>query len=54
MSVDSRLKAPEIICQRKALYRQRIPGSSCGRKVTVDIDITILGMVTENSCNLSE
>ena len=41
MSVNSRLKATKIIGQRKALYRQRIPGSSCARKETVDIDILV-------------
>ena len=40
MSVNSRLKATQIIRQRKAFYRQRIPESSCVRKETVDIDIT--------------
>ena len=38
MSVNSRLKATEIIGQRKAFYRQRIPESSRARKETVDID----------------
>ena len=52
MSVNSRLKAIQIIGQGKAFYRQRIPQSSFARKETVDIDI--LGMVTEKSCNLSE
>ena len=41
MSVNSRLKAISIIGQRKAFYRQRIPGSSCERKETVDIDVLI-------------
>ena len=41
MSVNSRLKATTIIGQRKALYRQRIPESSCARKETVDMDILI-------------
>ena len=27
--------------QRKALYRQRIPESSCARKETIDIDILV-------------
>ena len=40
MSVNSRLKATKIICQRKAFYRQRIE-SSCARKETVDIDIPV-------------
>ena len=39
MSVNSRLKATKIIGQRKTLYRQRIPESSCARKEIVDIDI---------------
>ena len=38
MSVNSRLKAVQIIGQRKAFYGQRIPGSSCARKGTIDID----------------
>ena len=41
MSVNSRLKATKIICQRKVFYRQRIPESSCARKETVDIDILL-------------
>ena len=41
MSVNSRLKATKIIGQRKAFDRQRIPGSSCARKQTVDIDILV-------------
>ena len=41
MSVNSILKAIQIIGQRKAFYRQRIPESSCARKETVDIDILI-------------
>ena len=41
MSVNSRLKVTEIIGQRKAFYRQRIPESSCVRKETVDIDILV-------------
>ena len=41
MSVNSRLKAIYIISQRKALYRQRIPESSCARKETVGIDILV-------------
>ena len=42
MSVNSRLKATKIIDQRKAVYRQRIPESSCTRKETVDIDILLI------------
>ena len=43
MSVNSRLKATQIIRQRKAFYkhRQRIPESSCPRKKTDDIDIPV-------------
>ena len=41
MSVNSRLKATKIIGQRKAFYKQRIPGSSCARKETVDIDVLV-------------
>ena len=41
MSVNSRLKTTEIISQRKAFYRQRIPESSCTRKETVEIDILV-------------
>ena len=39
MSVNSKLRAIWIIRQRKAIYRHRIPVSSCARKETVDIDI---------------
>ena len=38
MSVNFRLKATDIIGQRKAFYRQRIPES---RKETVDTDILV-------------
>ena len=42
MSVNSRLKAIQIVGQRKAFYRQRIPEYSIARnKETVDIDILI-------------
>ena len=41
MSVNSGLKAIQIIGQRKAFYRQRIPKSSCAKKETVDIDILV-------------
>ena len=41
MSVNSRVKATKIIGQGKAFYRQRILGSSCARKETVDIDILV-------------
>ena len=56
VSVNSRLKATKIIDQREAFYWQRIPESSCAKKKTVDINIlaTILGLVTEKLCNLSE
>ena len=39
MSVNFRLKVTNIIGQRKAFYRQRVPGCSCVRKETVDIDV---------------
>ena len=38
MPVNSRLKA---ICQKKAFYMQRIPGSSCAKKENVDLDILV-------------
>ena len=41
MSVNSRLKTTNIIGQRKAFYRQRIPESTCVRKEIVDIDILV-------------
>ena len=41
MSVNCRLKATNVIGQRKAFYRQRIPECSCARKETVDIDIPV-------------
>ena len=41
MSVNSRLKATQIIGQRKAFYSQRVPESSCAMKDTVDIDIFV-------------
>ena len=41
MSVNSRCKATKIIGQGKAVYRQRIPESSCVRKETVDIGIFV-------------
>ena len=37
--MNSRLKTTQIKSKRKAFYRHRIPGSSCMRKETVDIDI---------------
>ena len=39
--INSRLKAIQIIGQRKAIYRKRIPESSSARKETVDIDILV-------------
>ena len=39
MFVNFRLKATQIIGQRKAFYRQRIPESSFVRKETTDMDI---------------
>ena len=41
MSVNSRLKATQIIGQKKAFYRQRIPESRFVRKETVDMDILV-------------
>ena len=41
VSVNSRLEAIEIIGQRKAFYRQRIPDYSCTKKNTFDIDILV-------------
>ena len=41
MSVNSRIEATKIIGERKAFYRQRIPGSSCARKEIVGIDILV-------------
>ena len=42
MSINFRLKSTKIINQRKEFYRQRIPGSSCTRAETVDIDIPVI------------
>ena len=39
MPVNSGLKTTDIIGQRKAFYRQRIPEFNHVRKETVDIDI---------------
>ena len=44
MSVNSRLKATKIIDQRKGFRRQRIRGSSCEWKDSVDIDILVRSM----------
>ena len=41
MSANSRLKAIQIIGQRKTFNRQTIPESSCAKKETVDIDIIV-------------
>ena len=41
MPVNCRLRATQIIGQRKAFYRQKIPKSSCARKETVDIEIVV-------------
>ena len=55
MSVNPRLKATQIINQRKAFYRQRIPEPSCMRKETVDIDVLVTSRNGDRkSCNLSE
>ena len=50
MSVNSRLKATKSIGQRKAFYRQRIPGSSCAKKETVDINIREIKCFPEIKC----
>ena len=41
MSVNSGLKATQIIGERKAFYWQRIPEFSRARKETVDIEILV-------------
>ena len=41
MSLNSRLKATNIIGQREAFHRQRILEFSCAKKETVDIDILV-------------
>ena len=41
MSVNSRLKATQVIGQRKAFYRQGIPEPTCDRKETFDLDIPV-------------
>ena len=41
MSLNSRLKANNIIGQRKSFYMQRIPGSNCAKKENVDIGIPV-------------
>ena len=41
LSINSVLKTIQIKGQRKAIRRQIIPGSSCTRKETADIDILI-------------
>ena len=41
MSINSRFKATQIICQRIAFYRQGIPEPSCERTETVDIGIPV-------------
>ena len=38
---NSRLKATQIIVQRKVFYKQRIPEFCCGRKENVDIGIPV-------------
>ena len=56
MCVNSRLEAIQILGQRKAFYRQKIPKSSCARNQTVDIDIIDILVTSRNgdkkSCNL--
>ena len=41
MKLLPRPKTNKILGQRKAFYRQRISGSSCATKETVDIDILV-------------
>ena len=41
MSIDSSPKAIQVIGQRKEFYRLRISESSCARKETVDILVTL-------------
>ena len=41
MSINSRLNTTKIIGQRKAFYKQRISGSSCAKKETIDIDVLV-------------
>ena len=41
MSVNSRLKAIQIIDQREAFYRQKILEFSCAKKYTAEISILI-------------
>ena len=56
VSVNYRLKTILITGQRKAVYRQRIPESSCARKETVD-QIGILVTFRNDDrkiCNLLE
>ena len=53
MSANFRIKAIYMIGKRKPFYRQRIPEFNCVRKETAEID-SVIGMVTEESCNLSE
>ena len=45
MSANSALKATQIIGQRKAFYKQRIPEFSRARKGTVDIDILVTSRI---------
>ena len=42
LSVYSGLKGTNIVGQRKAFYRQRIPEISCARKETVDMHILVI------------
>ena len=41
MSANPRRKATKIIGQGKTVYKHRIPESSCVRKETVDIGISV-------------
>ena len=55
MSAHSRLKATKIIGQKKAFYRQRIPGFTCAMKEIVDKDILLTSRNDDKKlCNLSE
>ena len=53
MSVNSGLKATNIIGQRKAFYRQRIPQSIYMRKEPVDIDILVTSRNSDRIIMLS-
>ena len=42
MFVNSRIKAIQIVAQRKAFFRERIAESNCARKEAVDIGILVI------------